>query len=168
MSLYTPGGQHEPQDQRALDGRQDILVYSTPPLEEPLEVTGPVTVKLWASSSARDTDFVVKLVDVWPDGFAQELCYGIVRARYRESFDRPTLIQPGLAYEYTIQLNPTSNQFKPGHRIRVDVSSSDFPNFDRNHNTGGDDYAEATLLSAKQTIFHDADHPSRLVLPVIP
>ena len=98
----------------------------------------------------------------------QELCYGILRARYRESFDRPTLIQPGRAYEYTIQLNPTSNQFKPGHRIRVDISSSDFPNFDRNHNTGGDDYAEATLLSAKQTIFHDAGHPSRLVLPVIP
>ena len=168
MTLYTPAGQHEPQDQRALDGREDILVYSTPPLQEPLEVTGPVTVKLWAASSARDTDFVAKLIDVWPDGFAQELCHGIVRARYRESFDQPSLIQPGQVYEYTIQVNPISNLFKPGHRIRVDISSSDFPNFDRNHNTGGDDYAEATLVTARQTIFHNRARPSRMILPVIP
>ena len=168
MTLYSPPGQQEPHDQRALDGRQDILVYQTPPLDEPVEVTGPVTVKLWAASSARDTDFVVKLMDVWPDGFAQELCYGIVRARYRESFDSPSLIEPGRAYEYTMQVNPTSNLFQRGHRIRVDVSSSDFPNFDRNHNTGGDDYAEATLFTARQTVFHDGQRPSRVVLPVIP
>ena len=143
-------------------------MYSTPPLQEPLEVTGPVTVKLWAASSARDTDFVAKLIDVWPDGFAQELCHGIVRARYRESFDQPSLIQPGQVYEYTIQVNPISNLFKPGHRIRVDISSSDFPNFDRNHNTGGADYAEATLVTARQTIFHNRARPSRMILPVIP
>ena len=99
MTLYTPGGQNEPHDQQALDGRQDIRTYSTPPLEAPLEVTGPVTVKLWAASSARDTDFTVKLIDVWPNGFAQEVCYGIVRARYRESFDQPSSIRPGQAYE---------------------------------------------------------------------
>ena len=130
MTLYSPPGQQEPQDQRALDGRRDILVYQTDPVEEPIEVTGPITVHLWAASSARDTDFVVKLMDVWPDGFVQELCYGIVRARYRESFARPTLIEPGRTYEYTIRVNPTGNLFRRGHRIRLDVSSSDFPNFE--------------------------------------
>jgi putative CocE/NonD family hydrolase len=168
MTLYSPGGQQEPRDQRALDGRRDVLTYVTPPLETPMEVTGPIVVKLWAASSARDTDFTAKLIDVWPDGFVQELCHGIVRARYRESFDRPSLIEPGRAYEYTIRVNPTSNLFRRGHRIRLDISSSDFPNFDRNHNTGGDDYREATLAAAQQTLFHDAARPSRLILPVIP
>ncbi len=167
MTLYSPQGQQEPQDQRALDGRRDVLVYQTDPLEEPVEVTGPITVRLWAASSARDTDFVVKLMDVRPDGFVQELCYGIVRARYRESFASPSLIEPGRAYEYTIKVNPTSNLFRRGHRIRLDVSSSDFPNFDRNHNTGGDDYFESTLATARQTVYHDRERPSRVVLPVI-
>jgi hypothetical protein len=168
MTLFTPSGQNEPQDQRRLDGRSDVLVYATPPLERALEVTGPVTLKLWAATSARDSDFTAKLIDVWPDGFAQELCYGIVRVRYRDSFEVPSLLEPGRAYEYTVQLNPTSNLFNPGHSIRVDVSSSDFPNFDRNHNTGGDDYAEATLVAAAQTVFHDRARPSRIILPVIP
>ena len=167
MTLYSPPGQQEPQDQRVLDGRRDVLVYQTPPLDEPVEVTGPVTVRLWASSSARDTDFVVKLMDVWPDGFVQELCYGIVRARYRESFTSPSLIEPGRAYEYVIEVNPTSNLFRRGHRVRLDVSSSDFPNFDRNHNTGGDDYFESTLVTARQTVHHDLQRPSQIVLPVI-
>ena len=167
MTLYSPRGQQEPQDQRMLDGRRDIVCYQTDPVEEPIEVTGPVTVHLWAASSARDTDFVVKLMDVWPDGFVQELCYGIVRARYRESFTSPSLIEPGRTYEYTIRASPTSNLFRRGHRIRLDVSSSDFPNFDRNHNTGGDDYAETTLVTARQTVYHDRQRPSRVVLPVI-
>ena len=167
MTLYSPRGQQEPQNQRTLDGRRDILCYQTDPVEEPIEVTGPITVHLWAASSARDTDFVVKLMDVWPDGFVQELCYGIVRARYRESFTSPSLIEPGRTYEYTIRASPTSNLFRRGHRIRLDVSSSDFPNFDRNHNTGGDDYAETTLVTARQTIYHDRQRPSRVVLPVI-
>ena len=166
MTLYTPGGQHAPMDQRVLDGRRDVMSYLTPPLEEPIEVTGPVLVKLWASSSARDTDFVAKLIDVWPDGFAQELCHGIVRARYRTSFEQPSLLAPNSVYEYTIKVNPTSNLFKRGHRIRLDISSSDFPNFDRNHNTGGDDYREATLQTAQQTIHHDAARPSRVILPI--
>ncbi len=168
MTLFSPPGQNEPHDQRALDGRRDVLVYATPPLEHDVEVTGPITVTLHAASSARDTDFVVKLIDVWPNGFAQELCYGIVRARYRDSFDQPTLIEPGKTYEYTIQVNPTSNLFRAGHRIRLDVTSSDFPNFDRNHNTGGNDYAEATLIAANQTVFHDSTRPSRVTLPIIP
>ena len=168
MTLYTPPGQHEPQDQRPLDRRRDVLVYRTPPLTEALEVTGPITVRLWAASTARDTDFVVKVVDRWPDGFAQELCHGIVRARYRDSLTQPTLLEPGLAHEYSIAVNPTSNLFRPGHRLEVHVASSDFPNFDRNHNTGGNDYAEATLVTARQTVFHDAARPSRVILPVIP
>ena len=130
-------------------------------------MTGPITVRLWAASTARDTDFVVKLVDRWPDGFALELCHGIMRARYRDSFTRPTLIQPGEVYEYTISVNPTFNLFKPGHRIELHVTSSDFPNFDRNHNAGGDDYAEATLVAAHQTVFHDGARPSRVTLPII-
>ena len=168
MTLYTPDGQHAPQDQRALDGRRDVLVYQTPALAEPIEITGPITVKLHAASSAADTDFVVKLMDVRPDGFVQELCHGIVRARYRESLENPSLILPGEVYEYTIDVNPTSNLFQRGHRIRLDVSSSDFPNFDRNHNTGGDDYFETALETAHQTVFHDGRRPSRIVLPVIP
>ena len=167
MTLYAAKGQQEPHDLRALDGRPDVLVFTTEPLHAPIEVTGPITMKLWAASSAPDTDFVVRVADVWPDGFANELSYGIVRARYRESFEHPTLIEPDRAYEYTIQLNPTANLFKPGHRIRVDVTSSDFPNFDRNHNTGGDDYSESTLQTARQTIFHDVAKPSRIILPVV-
>ena len=168
MTLFPPNGQQAPIDQRALDGRPDVLVFATPPLERPIEVTGPVVVKLFAASSAPDTDFVAKLIDVWPDGFTQELCHGIVRARYRESFETPSPIEPGRVYAYTVQLNPTSNLFRAGHRIRVDISSSDFPNFDRNHNTGGDDYRETTLETARQTIFHDAARPSRVILPLIP
>ncbi len=168
MTLFTQPGQYEPHDQRALDGRRDVQVFSTPPLAEPMEVTGPITVKLWAGSSARDTDFVVKLMDVHPDGFVQELCHGIIRARYRDSLENPTLIEPGEVYEYTIQVNPTSNLFRQGHRIRLDVTSSDFPNFDRNHNTGGNDYSESTMAAATQTIYHDRNRPSRIILPVIP
>jgi hypothetical protein len=168
MTLYTPSGQHEPLDQRALDERLDILRFSTPPLQRKVEVTGHIVVKLFAASTARDTDFVAKLLDIWPNGYAQELCYGIVRARYRDSFENPTLIEQGKVYEYDIEVNPTSNVFKPGHRIRLDISSSDFPNFDRNHNTGGNDYVDATLISARQTVSHDADRPSHVVLPIIP
>ncbi len=168
MTLYTGPGQQVPLDQRALQHRRDILSYATPPLAAPLEVTGPITVTLWAASSARDTDFVVKLMDVWPDGFTQELCHGIVRARYRESYTEPTLIEPDAVYQYTIQVNPTSNCFLPGHRLRIDITSSDFPNFDRNHNTGAHEYADGEVVAARQTIFHDHSRPSHVTLPVIP
>lgn len=168
MTLYTPAGQQAPLDQRQLDGREDVMVYQTPPLEEEVEVTGDIEVFLWASTSARDTDFVAKVIDVWPDGFSQELSHGIVRGRYRESFENPTLLEPNRPYLFRIQVNPTSNVFKKGHRIRLDITSSDFPNFDRNHNTGGDDYRESILEAARQKIFHDASRPSRIVLPVIP
>jgi len=167
MTLYGHSCQHEPHDQRVLDHRRDVLVYQTDPLDEPVEVIGVPVLTLHASSSARDTDFTVKLIDVWPDGFAQDLCYGILRARFRHGFDAPRLMKPGTVYELTIELLPTGNLFQRGHRIRVDVSSSNFPDFDRNHNTGGDDYGETTLVAAEQTVFHDGSRPSRISLPVV-
>ena len=168
MSLMEVNSQSGARDQTPLAHRRDVLVYQTPPLENELEVIGPVVLKLWAASSAPDTDFRAKLIDVHPDGLAVNLCYGIIRARYREGFDSPNLIEPGRPYEYNVPLNPTGIVFKKGHRMRVDVSSSDFPNFDRNHNTGADFWSDAELRVAHQTVYHDGEHPSRLVLPVIP
>ena len=168
MSMMGIDAQASPRDQAPLNGRQDILVYQTPPLQEEIEVTGPVILKLWAASSAPDTDFTAKLVDVHPNGLAVNLTYGIMRARYRDGYDKPTLIEPGRPYEYTIRLNPTSILFQRGHRIRLDVSSSDFPNFDRNHNTGADFWSDTELRIAHQQVFHDSARPSRLILPVIP
>jgi len=167
MTIYTKEGQQVPMDQRRLDDRRDILRYTSAPLISPLEVVGPVEVTLFAASSAPDTDFIAKLIDVHPDGFAQELCYGLIRARYRNGTDRNDLIEPGKVYEYKIVLNPTGNCFLPGHRIRVDIQSSDFPNFDRNHNTGGDDYFDARLATARQTVFHDGARASHVRLPVV-
>ena len=167
MTIYTKEGQQVPMDQRRLDGRRDILCYTSAPLTTPLEVVGPVEVTLHAASSAPDTDFIAKLIDIHPDGFTQELCYGLLRVRHRNGTDRTDLIEPGKAYEFTITLNPTGNCFLPGHRIRVDIQSSDFPNFDRNHNTGGDDYFESTLETARQTVFHDGARPSHVLLPVV-
>ena len=168
MSLFAYSGHDEPHDNRVLDRRRDVLVYQTGPLERPIEVTGVPVLKLYASSTAPDTDFIARLIDVHPDGYAQNLCYGIVRARYREGLDQSTLMNPGEVYRFVIELLPTSNLFKPGHRIRLDISSSDFPNFDRNHNTGQEDWAHPELRPAQQTIFHDASHPSRLTLPIVP
>lgn len=168
MSLFAYSGHDEPHDNRVLDRRRDVLVYQTGPLERPIEVTGVPVLKLYASSTATDTDFIARLIDVHPDGYAQNLCYGVVRARYREGLDQSTLMTPGEVYRFVIELLPTSNLFKPGHRIRLDISSSDFPNFDRNHNTGQEDWAHPELRPAQQTIFHDASHPSRLTLPIVP
>jgi hypothetical protein len=155
-------------DQRVLDSRRDVLVYQTEPLSAPLEVTGEPTVHLFASSSAVDTDFMAKLVDVHPNGFAQNLCYGVVRARYRNGYATPQLLTPGQIYEFTIAMNPIANVFQPGHRLRVDITSSDFPNWDRNLNSGSDGYDDATMVTARQTVLHDANHPTRITLPLIP
>ena len=168
MTLYGANGHDEPLDQRLLDHRRDVLVYQTPPLEKAMICVGEPTVKLWISSDAPDTDFIAKLIDVHPDGYAQNITYGIIRARYRVSFDRPELLVHGRVYEMEINLLPTCISFQPGHRIRLDISSSDFPNFDRNHNTGKDDWADAELRLAHQSIFHDSDHPSHLTIPVMP
>jgi putative CocE/NonD family hydrolase len=155
-------------EQREVEGRQDVLVYTTPPLDREVEVTGPVTVTLWAATSATDTDFTAKLVDVCEDGCARNLTDGIIRARYRDSMSSPSLLTPGDVYRYTIDLWATSNVFKAGHSIRVEISSSNFPRFDRNTNTGYTIAQDTTSKPAMQTILHDAEHPSHITLPVVP
>jgi putative CocE/NonD family hydrolase len=157
-----------PDDYRPVERRDDVLVYSTEPLAEDAEVTGPVLVRLYAASSAPDTDFMAKLLDVWPDGFAQRLCDGMVRARFREGMHRPSPIEPGRIYAYDIDCWNTSQVFKKGHRIRLEIASSAFPKYDRNPNTGAPLGQSAELKTATQTIYHDRDHPSHVVLPVIP
>ena len=155
-------------EQGEIEARDDVLVYTSPPLEREVEVTGPVTVTLWAATSATDTDFTAKLVDVCPDGCARNLTDGIIRARYRDSMASPTLVEPGKAYCYTIDLWATSNVFKPGHRIRVEISSSNFPRFDRNTNTGNTIAEDTEFKPALQTVLHNEQHPSHIVLPIIP
>jgi hypothetical protein len=156
------------QDQRPVEDRPDVLVYTGPILTAPLEVTGPVVVTLFAASSAPDTDFTAKLVDVRPDGYAQNLSDGIARARYRASREAPALLTPGEVTRFTIDLWATSHVFLPGHRIRLEVSSSNFPRFDRNLNTGEDQATGTRWRTAQQTVFHDPRHASHAVLPVIP
>ena len=157
-----------PRDQRKVEERRDVLVYSTAPLEHDLEVTGPVRLDFFASSSAVDTDFTAKLVDVYSDGTAINLCEGILRARYRDSRESPTLLTPGQVYPLTIDLWATSNVFKAGHRIRLEVSSSNFPRFDRNLNTGEPAATSERMATATNIILHDSEHPSALLLPLIP
>jgi len=160
-------------DTLPLNARSDVLTFQTEPLEHDVEVTGAITVKLHASSSARDTDFTAKLIDVcplsedYPDGLAINLTDSIIRARYRNGWNKPELLKPGEIYEFTFQLYPTSNVFKKGHRIRLDISSSNFPRFDVNPNTGGDLGLERRFEIAHQEIYHDAEHPSWIVLPII-
>jgi uncharacterized protein len=157
-----------PFDQRANESRQDVLVFSTPPLERDIEVTGYITLELYAASSATDTDFTALIADVDANGYARFLTDGIVRARYRNSTQRAEPIEPGKVYKYTIDLWATSNVFKAGHRIRVYVSSSNFPRFNRNLNTGEATLKASRMVKARQTIYHDAEHPSAIILPVIP
>jgi putative CocE/NonD family hydrolase len=154
-------------DQREVEARNDVLVYSTPPLEHGLEVTGPLEVVLYVSSSAPDTDFAAKLVDVYPDGTAYNVQEGILRARYREGFEREARMKPNEVYELHVDLNATSNYFGPQHQIRLEISSSNFPRFDRNLNTGGNNDTESTWAVATNTIHHATRYPSRLVLPII-
>jgi uncharacterized protein len=157
-----------------LSARNDVLVFQTEPLEQDIEVTGEIEVKLWASSSAVDTDFTAKFIDVYPAsadypaGFELNLEDGIIRARFRDSLTEEKLMEPGVAYEFTIVLYPTSNVFKRGHRIRVDISSSNFPRFDVNPNTGEPLNQHRRTMIATNTVFHDRERPSRIVLPVIP
>jgi len=155
-------------DQSAVQARNDVLVYTTPPLKDGVEVTGPLQVVLYVSSSAKDTDFVAKLVDVYPDGTAYDLQVGILRARYREGFDRTVFMQPGGVYQVRINLHATSNYFRAGHRIRLEVTSSNFPRFDRNLNTGGNNYDETIGVIARNVIHHSRQYPSHVILPVIP
>ena len=155
-------------DQREVEFRNDVLVYTSEALEEDMEVTGPVIMKLHASTDGRDTDFTAKLVDVHPDGFAVNLCDGLLRGRYRGTKEVQTLLEPGAVYEFEIDLWPTSNVFFKGHRIRVDIASANFPRFDRNLNTGSPVADDTEIRVARQQVFHDAAHPSHIILPVIP
>jgi putative CocE/NonD family hydrolase len=155
-------------DQRPIERRYDVLVYTTAPLETDVEVTGPVRLHLWAATTAPDTDFTAKLVDISPDGYARNLTDGILRARYRQGTDTPRPIGTDQPLAYTIDLWATSNLFRAGHRIALEVSSSNFPRFDRNLNTGHELGADAEMRPAVQTIFHDVERPSRLVLPIVP
>ena len=155
------------QDQRPNESREDVLVFASEPLVREMEITGPVTVSLYAASSAADTDFTAKFIDVHPDGYAQNLCDGIIRGRFRDSQANPTLLEPGKIYRFSIDLGATSNVFKVSHRVRVDISSSDFPRFDRNLNTGEPFGEGARMERARNTVFHDAEHPSHIILPVV-
>jgi predicted acyl esterase len=159
--VYTPGSV----DVAAVQNRPDVLVYTTLRLEQDLDVVGPLRMILYASSSAVDTDFVARLTDVFPDGRAIQLQSGILRARYRNLDGEPELLEPGRIYRFEIDLWATANRFKAGHRLRVDISSADFPHFDRNSNRGGE---PGDPLPARQTIYHDPEHPSHLLVAVLP
>ncbi len=166
QSMFIANG--GPRDRRAIERRDDVLVYTTAPLEADLEVTGPITLTLVAASSAPDTDFTATLVDIYPRGPAIHICEGIVRARFRDSYEQPSLIEPGAVTRYTISLWEISNLFRAGHRIRLEISSSNFPRFDRNLNSGATPGLDSEVMMAQQTVFHDRSYPSRLTLPVIP
>jgi uncharacterized protein len=155
-------------DQRPNEDRADVLVYTTQPFEKDVEVTGPVRLELFVSSSAIDTDFTGTLVDVLPNGYAQNLTDGVLRARYRNSTEKAELLKPGEITKITINLGNTSNVFRTGHRLRIHISSSDFPRYDRNPNTGEEPAFATRMVKATNRIFHDAAHASALVLPVVP
>ena len=165
-------GSREPY--RPLAERPDVLVFQTEPLEEPVEVTGDIVANLWISSSAPDTDFTVKLVDVYPpnadypDGFAMNITDGILRVRYRDSWEEPSLMEPGTVYQVRIEPFPTSNRFERGHRIRIDISSSNYPHFDLNFNTGEPEGAATRQVVARNVVYMDRSRPSHVVLPIVP
>jgi hypothetical protein len=163
------GGSAGAADQRPVHGRSDVLCFTSEVLEQPIEVTGPVSATLYVSSSTRDTDFTAKLVDVHPDGRAIILCDGIQRMRYRNSLEKPEMMEPGQVYEITVDLIATSNVFLPGHRILLEVSSSNFPRYDRNSNTVGviAHEREADMVTTVHRLHRGPAYPSRLVLPII-
>jgi len=154
-------------DQRDIEARADVLTYTTPVLEEGVTVAGPIEVVLYVSSDAKDTDFTVKLVDVYPDGKAINLSDDGFRVRYREGFDKKMLMEEGEVYKITLTNMVTANYFKPGHRIRLQVTSSNFPAYERNMNTGGNNYDEAEWVVAENAVHHGNDYPSYIELPVI-
>ena len=154
-------------DQRKMEARQDILVYTTEPLEQGVEVSGTIEVTLFVSSDVKDTDFTVKLVDVYPDGRAYNLDETILRARYREGYDKQVFMEKGKVYELTISPMSTSNYFEAGHRIRIEVSSSNFPRFTRNLNTGGSNYDETEGIVAHNKVHHSRNYPSKIRLPIV-
>ncbi|SEN38220.1 hypothetical protein SAMN05192533_11264 [Mesobacillus persicus] len=165
--LFYNGRNSGPRDQRKIEERKDVLVYTSEPMVDPLEVTGWIKVQLWASTDAPDTDFTAKLIDVYPDGRAYNLTDGIVRAKYREGSEEKAPLT-GEIVPYEIDLWATSNVFLPGHSIRLEISSSNFPRYDVNPNTGNTTKDTVEMVKATQTIYHDSQHPSHVLLPVIP
>ena len=165
QALPTGNG---PQDQRPAEARNDVLVYTTAAFAKDTEVTGPVSLDLYVSSSAVDTDFTGKLVDVWPNGFAQNLTEGILRLRYRNSQEKAELVNPGETYHITVDLWATSNVFLAGHKLRLEVSSSNFPRFDRNMNTGEEQARATRMVKTTNVIYHDKAHPSALLISIVP
>ncbi len=157
-----------PYDQRSVEMRSDVLCYTSAPMERDLEVTGPIKVVLYAATDGSDTDWTAKLLDVSPTGYAMNLCDGIIRARYRKSRSTPTLLTAGRVYRYEIEVGVTGNVFRHGHSVRLEISSSNFPRFDRNPNTGHDIGRDAELRAAVQRVEHSREHPSHILLPVIP
>jgi putative CocE/NonD family hydrolase len=155
-------------DQRKMEARADILIYSSEPLKEGIEVSGPIQATLYVSSDAKDTDFTAKLIDVYPDGTAYNLDETIQRARYREGYDKPVVwMEKGKVYKLTLPELTTSNYFAAGHRIRIEISSSNFPRFDRNLNTGGNNYDEKSGVVARNAVHHSKEYPSQVVLSVV-
>ena len=157
-----------PYDQRPVEMRGDVLCYTSAPMEADMEVTGPIKAVLYAATDAADTDWTAKLVDVSPTDYAMNLCDGIIRARCRESVAHPSLLEPGKVYEYSIDMGVTGNVFRKGHRVRLEISSSNFPRYDRNPNTGNALGTDAQMRQAQQTVLHSPEYPSHVVLPVIP
>ncbi|MBU9723266.1 CocE/NonD family hydrolase [Bacillus alkalicola] len=157
-----------PDDYSSVERRDDVLVYTTAALSDDVEVTGPVKAELFGSTDALDTDFMVKLIDVWPNGYAQRLTDGMVRGRFRNGMDSPELLEPGKIYKFEVDCWNTAHVFKKGHKIRVEVASSAFPKYDRNLNTGAELGVTTEMKVANQTIYHDEMHPSSIILPIIP
>jgi putative CocE/NonD family hydrolase len=184
MRSVVPDGPAHQQERPGLIGscppylplamRPDVLVFQTRPLAQAVEVTGPIEIKLWVASSALDTDFTAKLIDVYPsspdypEGYHMYLADGIIRCRYRDGFEQEQLLTPGQVYPVTITLPPTSNLFQAGHRLRLDISSSNFPRFDLNPNTGEPVGRHTHTLVAHNAVYLDRDRPSYVVLPIIP
>jgi putative CocE/NonD family hydrolase len=154
-------------DQRVVEARSDVLVYTSPMLEQAVAIAGPVKMNLFAATDGKDTDYFVRLVDVAPNGFAMNIAEGILRARFRKGLDKMELLKPDEAYEFGIDMRGTAHVFLPGHRMRVDVTSSNFPQFDRNLNTGEDPATSVRMRVAKQTVFHTGERASHILLPVV-
>jgi putative CocE/NonD family hydrolase len=157
-----------PADQRPIERREDILVYTSGFLEDPITIAGPVKIKLDASTDGPDTDWMIKLIDVYPNGLSMPVSEGILRARFREGLDKINLLTPDKVYSYDIEMTGTANVFLPGHKIRVDITSSNFPQFDRNPNTGDPLGSSGRTRIARQIVYHGGVHPSYIVLPVVP
>jgi uncharacterized protein len=161
-SVGRPG----PVDHSATEHRPDVLVYTTAPLADGLEVVGPLRAVIYLSSSARDTDLVVRLLDVHPDGRSYMVQEAIKRVRYREGYERRALMRPNEVYRVELDLHATAHWFRPGHRMRVQVTGSDFPKFERNLNTGGSNYDEINWVVAENSVHHVEQHPSHILLPI--